>query len=512
MDYSVVSSRIIEAFKEVLALEKPAYLVVRLPRGAGKTHTLIGSAIKLIQRRQGYIFLYVSATIEQARDLVEINGYHTKAGIDINSPDWVRIGTKGYHYIPSGGKMVYAGVGNEKTKEANRGKHPHLIWHDEAQLYQDPHGWLQIFGEMGQGKNCIKIVSGTGGKDESNLLTFVENGIKMGNFEGRIVKIDIDELCVLDPSEGRLKWREQKIKEHTEYRTVIDEKTQEETMEILIRGDEVPEYYREFKLLDYKGSTKGFVKYPHFKESANTFEDEYTLDLSIPLYISMDYGTTDAYTATFSQIKNDVVYTFHEMYNAKKSTRTQIMYGRDLADTLEFLKIAECKWIARTDGREDLEIKFLHQDIVWIGDNNGGSNWNPYLEELLRIRIQGANTIGAAEEGVNLIGDFITTRQMQLSRWNCPNTIRDIVTIKGFDKIDPTFHLSIDHNKSHLIVTLSYLYQYLLKTNQISMSNTILKDVRVPVVIENYATEEIVPLSYTLKYLKEKRKTKVYNW
>lgn len=459
INYAPVLNPILDAIGTALK-EKQTYCVVRMTRAVGKTRNIMFAIIKLLENNPGWIALVVTDTKRQAKENVQDSGYLANFGVI--APDWRHTDSQNYVY-KNGSVLMFSGTSNALSLQRNRGKHPNLIYHDEAQLFNDPHRWLPIFGAMGRDKNCLKIVSGTGGKDSNNLLTFIENQVKAGTSSGTIVRKTIEDIINDDNDLESKKERQLNFEREWTGYTVFKEDIDGQMVEV-VSGKDVPEIRREYYVEDIGGETRGGLAFPGFSE-ANIIEGEYKIDFDKPIFVFGDYGSNDPYGALFGQVVGDELRIFAEFFRGSTHTKNWITYASDMANILAELGLGELEEkVTESQTGNEIEIErytinFLHKQIYFFGDQHGHTNWNPNLMFYFNTDF---SAVGEAQNGLEGLSLFIKTKQLKIYD-TCPTIINHLQTIQN--ETDETkirkFHLTIDHNKSHLVGPLLYMVEYI---------------------------------------------------
>jgi len=458
--HAPVHNAILEGIQKAIRIDEPCYLVIEFPREEGKTYNVNKFITFLQERNLKWDCLYlhssknrVDATLEDSNYL-EIHGVTKERG-------WEKRDNV-YTFTQTGSVITLGTIATSRDIEKNRGIHPKFIVQDEAQNITGTSAsrWTSVFGRMGRHKNSIKILMGTGGYTTDNLLTKIKKSIRAGKVKGVIVSMNVYELAESYPSEYRTKRLKQLEEEYALKQEITNEDGEKEYVVVGSHMDD-PEFKREYLLKDISGISTGGLAFPSFKEEENTFDAEYEIDFDETLFISCDFGD-DGSVATFTQIKNDVVYTFAEIVKAGLGSTGYREFAKMVAHLMEDLGIIklEIQDIDRGVGKivEKYDVEFLHKDIYWLGDQHGrGTNWIKFFEEFFFVAFE---EVGVAEEGLDTIRDLIETRQAQISSVYCPKLCQHLISCRS-QEYNTKDHLSIEKSKSHTIVTLSYLYQYL---------------------------------------------------
>jgi len=433
---------------------KNAVFTIRMSRGMGKTNSLANIFKALCENKNGFDILIVSGTIRQARDNFDQYSADIRA-----SNDWRSI-NNGYQHKITGSTLRFGGFDRIDVREHLRGKHPDIIFQDEAQNVRNFTKWLTVLGNMGRSKGCLFIFAGTGGYSRSNLLTQMELKIKNGTYEGISIKKTLYDVSKEDDCD---KWKKE-IEKVEKQAQVIEERADGKIV-ILRDHTQNPDFRREILCEDENDETDGELAFKYFDEE-NIIQGDYEIDFSRPVFVVMDYGSNDPSVAEFSQIKNGRIEIFAELYT-DKSYQNMETFASDLANKLEELGLAEIniqtiekeveigsaihkKYIERHN------IKWIHPQVIMYGDSHGASNWNRYLNLYFEDAI--INDVGDAKDGLDLARRFVKEKRIVISE-ACPRLINDMYHAR-MDVSDNQMkkkHIPIKDKYTHTIVTVCYL-------------------------------------------------------
>lgn len=473
INYAPVFNPILEGINDCIVNKRP-YCVIRIARGEGKTYGIMFAIIELLKGNPGWNAFIVTNTQKQIKENVQDSGYLKKFGVV--DPDWRKTSAGNYTY-KNGSVLMFGGMNDVRAVERNRGKHPNIIYHDEAQNWTQPHKWLSIFGEMGKDKNCLKIVSGTGWKDQNNLLTFIENQIKAGASDGIVIRKTAEDIINDDTDLESKEIRRKNLDDAINLATVYYENPDGEMIEAK-NGRHVPEIRRELFVEDIGGETKGGIVFTQFDED-NVVSTDYVIDFKKPVYVVCDYGTRDPSGVILAQTDGDIIHIFAELY--KTRTKNWMAFARDLMvllSDLGLLKASEAHVIALTGEEIEIEkydIEFLHKDIRFYGDHHGFTNWNPQLSQFFLTQF---GEVGEAQEGIEYLKKYIASKQLKIN-YNCPVLISKVQSIayETDHKKIAKYHMELDHDESHLITPVAYLLLLLIYGEEIDIVRRPTKEV-----------------------------------
>lgn len=508
INHNIVYNIIREGFAKCLELDTHCYLTVRISRNLGKTYSIMKLISKLLNTKNDSLkALITSQTKQQIKN--NIIPYLHEYGITIDK--WTGSSTTTYKNIENGSVITFGGLADARNIQLNRGQHPNILYFDEGQEYNKPSTWQSIFGDMGKSKKCLKIISGTGGRSPNNVLTDIENKIKNKTILGYSIKLSMQDVIQLDQGNSKI-MRQNQLNETIKRYTKIDENG-----DVVQEAKDNPEFIREILVKDIEGNSEGDIKFSAYtKENKDT--SDYIIDFSKPIFVSCDYGSSDPYTATFSQPLNEnVFYVFNEMYINTKNRNMQT-FATDLAHFMQdigIIEYEEFEELSPTGTNEPVfrkNIKYLHKDIIFFGDQHGGSNWNWYNTEFFGVTF---NEVLDAKLGVDIFEKLLYNNQIIINTNNCYQLDRDLKFARQEEESKKNGYIGFDHSKSHLIVTLIYLSLYLIDYNFINLvSKPLLQKPNIEPMSTNtkidYETEKLKSL-FKLNFNKKPNETLTKN-
>lgn len=538
--YEIIRRPIIQGVVDLIRTQKAGYLLLKMSRGLGKSFTIIGIIRELLERNDNWFAVVMVKSKDSAERNFVRQGYMLKNKF-VAERGWK---SKGTTFTFSNGSVLDFLSLNDATKvEQNRGIHPNIIFQDEAQGIVDYESYMNVFGRMGKQKNSLFIVSYTGSKEETSLAQHLEAQHKLGKQNSFLVEKTLLDCYEEDPCE----YYSQQIEEEKARYTVTSVGYEDgmERIRTLMTYEKHPGFKREILCQHIQGSVIGGLAFPEFGER-NIIQEDYIIDPEKPVYIVSDFGRNDPYGSIFVQTQGEDLIVFAEMFNRSKE-KTVSMFANDLAQAMAQVGLAsiqdlqgegfekaieeELKENVKTSEeknpyipeREDekynpysvkrFNVQFKHKHLNFFGDEHGrGANWLRFLSLYFNdTTFQPVNT--SASEGVDLIKQLIQSKQIKIHH-SCRSLIEHIssVTIEERkEMIEKYNNLPIDHKKSHLIVTLSYIIQILIGNETIPL-------VRNPnrKVVENYTPvkkEEKMnfPLPFSMDFFTPSSKASKFN-
>lgn len=472
--YKPVIDPILDGFEQVLALNKPAYLVIKMSRGLGKTFDTSKVLAHLASKNYNFNILSAVNTKIQLNKILEKSNYLADHGVT-EEEGWSH-NNSGYSCIKTKSDWIFETIADKAAIERIRGMHQiKFIYQEEAQEVRNYIQWMEVFSKIGRVRNSIKILVGTGSKYENSLIQHVEGLIKAGAVPGIIVEKTVYDVYKEDPCQYWKAYIDEEEKLARGFLISYNMETGEDELTTKFdKAKQNPSFLREILVKHVQGSSEEEVAFPMFSDD-NILKEDYLRDPNSAIFSASDYGSNDPYGSIFAQVRGEEVVVFAEMFNDTKSHRNMGTFAYDLALKMDELGIATLSMrdIETQDTKyrtQRYDVEFNHGEIYFFGDDHGRTNWNIYLAEYFNIGFDGVD--GAAEDGLDIIKQFLITKQLKIHE-SCFNLISHLTMVKTADeKNKQKFHLSIDHNKSHLIAPLSYLLIRLVENNIVPILRT----------------------------------------